>query len=329
MALDYTYAVGRIRVLETKFLDRDRIERMISAISADEALRVLSETTYGSTAAQIKAEEYEIMLGVRLKEAYDLVRHISPTPEVADMLALKYDFHNLKVLLKDRYLNRQDDDMLMQGGIIAPEKLKAMVQEGSYDDMPDALKDGLVRAETAFDASRDPQDIDIALDRGYYEAVFTMAEKLSSHFLKDLFVRQIDMINIRTLMRVKRMGRDSRFLDKVLLTGGHLDKAFFQGMLDQPLAALADRLRFTPYASVADGVVEFERTGRLTVYEKLMDDSLLAYIRDHRSDPFGPAAVVGYLWAVENETRIIRIIMVGKINHMPPDVIRQRVREVY
>jgi len=329
MALDYTYAVGRIRVLETKFLDRDRIERMISAISADEALRVLSETAYGSTAAQIKAEEYEIMLGVRLKEAYDLVRHISPTPEVADMLALKYDFHNLKVLLKDRYLNRQDDDMLMQGGIIAPEKLKAMVQEGSYDDMPDALKDGLVRAETAFDASRDPQDIDIALDNGYYEAVFAMADKLRSHFLKELFIRQIDMINIRTLMRVKRMGRDSRFLDKVLLTGGYLDKAFFQGMLDQPLAALADRLRFTPYASVADGVVEFERTGRLTVYEKLMDDSLLAYIRDHRSDPFGLAAVVGYLWAVENETRIIRIIMVGKINHMPPDVIRQRVREVY
>jgi V/A-type H+-transporting ATPase subunit C len=33
--------------------------------------------------------------------------------------------------------------------------------------------------------------------------------------------------------------------------------------------------------------------------------------------------------AKENEIRIIRIIMVGKINNMPTDSIRERLRDVY
>lgn len=329
MPVDFTYAVGRTRVLETRLLDKDRIERMIAAANADEALRVLAETAYGPIASQINADEYEIMLNARLKETYELVRHISPTPAVADILALKYDFHNLKVLLKDRYLKQYDDDILVKLGTVDIEKLKSYMQEDNFKGMPDVLRDAIIEAQAAFEVSRDPQDIDMALDKAHYEAVYAIADDMHSDFVKELFRRQADMINIRTFVRVKAMGKDSRFLAKALLPGGYLDETFFIELVDQTLGALIERLRFTHYDGLVDGIAEFERTERLTAYEKLMDDELLSYIRDNRSDPFGPAAIIGYLWALENETRIVRIIMVGKINHMPSDAIRQRVREVY
>ncbi|MBZ4666360.1 V-type ATP synthase subunit C [Mahella sp.] len=329
MPVDFTYAVGRTRVLETRLLDKDRIERMIAAANADEVLRVLAETAYGSVASQINADEYEIMLNARLKEAYELVRHISPTPAVADILALKYDFHNLKVLLKDRYLRQHDDDILIGLGNVNPDELKAYVLQDERREIPDVLKLAIGRAQSAFEINHDPQDIDMTLDNAYYEAAYTIADDMHSDFVKELFRRQADMINIRTFVRVKAMGKDSRFLAKALLPGGYLDETFFIELMDQTLGALIDRLRFTHYDGLVDGIAEFERTGRLTAYERLMDDELLSYIRDNRSDPFGPAAIIGYLWALENETRIVRIIMVGKINHMPSDAIRQRVREVY
>lgn len=43
---DYGFAVGRIRVLETKLLDRGRLERMAEAADLPEALGVLGETEY-------------------------------------------------------------------------------------------------------------------------------------------------------------------------------------------------------------------------------------------------------------------------------------------
>jgi len=46
--LRYGYAVGRIRVLETKLLSRSQYERLVDAASLAEQVRILSETPYGA-----------------------------------------------------------------------------------------------------------------------------------------------------------------------------------------------------------------------------------------------------------------------------------------
>lgn len=47
---DYVTVSTRIHAMENRLLNRERIERMISAPSEDEALKVLDECGYGSTA---------------------------------------------------------------------------------------------------------------------------------------------------------------------------------------------------------------------------------------------------------------------------------------
>ena len=44
---DYLYISARIHAMETKLLTRDRMERMLSARSAEEAAKVLAECGYG------------------------------------------------------------------------------------------------------------------------------------------------------------------------------------------------------------------------------------------------------------------------------------------
>ena len=44
---------------------------------------------------------------------------------------------------------------------------------------------------------------------------------------------------------------------------------------------------------------------------------------------FGPEPIFAYIAAKETEIKIIRIIMVGKLNNVDTAVIRERVREVY
>ena len=46
---DYLYISARIHAMETKLLTRDRMERMLSARSAEEAAKVLAECGYGTS----------------------------------------------------------------------------------------------------------------------------------------------------------------------------------------------------------------------------------------------------------------------------------------
>ncbi|MCJ7689669.1 MAG: V-type ATPase subunit, partial [Clostridiaceae bacterium] len=44
--MDFTQAVARLRVLETRLLNKVKIERMIDSNSAEDVLKILQETEY-------------------------------------------------------------------------------------------------------------------------------------------------------------------------------------------------------------------------------------------------------------------------------------------
>lgn len=52
-------------------------------------------------------------------------------------------------------------------------------------------------------------------------------------------------------------------------------------------------------------------------------------MRDAKIIPFGVEPVIAYIYAKETEIKIIRIIMVGKLNNIAAEVIRERLRDIY
>jgi vacuolar-type H+-ATPase subunit C/Vma6 len=54
----YTYGVARVRVLETKLLGRDRIERMADAPSAEDVLKILAETSYAPVVVHLAPRRF-------------------------------------------------------------------------------------------------------------------------------------------------------------------------------------------------------------------------------------------------------------------------------
>ncbi|HHX73809.1 MAG TPA: V-type ATP synthase subunit C, partial [Firmicutes bacterium] len=127
----------------------------------------------------------------------------------------------------------------------------------------------------------------------------------------------------------RRMQRAKSFLAAVLLPGGSLDLLSMLALSD-PLEVTLDRLASTRYAQVvAEGIQLFQQTDTLTRYEKLADNFLMARIRQAKYVTLGPEPVIGYLLAKENEIKIIRIVLTGKINRLPVEEIRERLRDVY
>jgi len=150
-----------------------------------------------------------------------------------------------------------------------------------------------------------------------------------SPLLKEYFSWLTDLLNIKTYLRVKRTGRTKEVLERALLPGGELDMTKLVQLVE-PIEVLIDRLMYSRYSQVVeDGVQTYQKTDTLTRFEKLADDFLLKSIKQSKYLTFGPEPLAGYLLAKENELKLIRIIMVGKINHLPTEEIKERLRDVY
>ncbi len=326
----YAYAVGRTRALETRLLDRSRFERMIDASSADDALKVLGESAYANAIAEMSdVHDFESILAAELRETFDLILKISPQPDLIAMMTLRYDVHNLKVLFKSKYLGIKSD-LLIPIGSLELDKLELAVNEDDYRDLPEKLRLSAEKISEDFLVNRDPQVIDLLLDQVLYDQLIASARKNGISFLEGMFVRQIDLINLKSLIRVKRMGLNRELLKNILLPHGSIPNDRLTGMLDEPLESLITMLSMSGYADLAsEGVRDWLDKGTASRLEKLSDDFITAYLKSGKWSPFGLEPLIGYLWAKEIEIKNIRLVLVGKINKLPAEAIRERLRDVY
>jgi V/A-type H+-transporting ATPase subunit C len=132
------------------------------------------------------------------------------------------------------------------------------------------------------------------------------------------------------LIRTKRLGRGQEFLQESLLSGGEVAQQIYVDLLGSDWDQIAARFGSTRYKRVVEeGLRALESEGQLTVLEKLIDDFVMEQVKQAKGISLGSEPVIGYLMAKENEVRNIRIIMVGKLNGVPTDVIRERLRDSY
>ena len=328
---NYIYSVTRIRALENRLLDKSKIDRMVEAKNPEEVIKVLYETSYAGSVSEINdIGDYEEMLSKEVGLTYKMVKKMAPEPELIDILLLKYDIHNLKVLMKSSFLNEENDDLLTDIGTIEPVKLKEMIREKNFVFLDPEIKRGLEEIVNSFSINPDPQVIDIILDRCLYTVMSQIAVNSKNNFMEEFVQLQIDLINIRMFIRVKAMGYGREFLKKAFIGEGKLDYNFFVDAMDEPIDVLKDKLLISDYSNViSEGIDSYIKTKSLMKFEKLSDDFLLDYVKKGKYVAFGIEPIVGYIMAKENEAKIIRIIMVGKINNIDNELIRERLRDVY
>ena len=67
----------------------------------------------------------------------------------------------------------------------------------------------------------------------------------------------------------------------------------------------------------------------MTEFELALDNAVNDYLADAVRIGFGPAAVISYLAAVENEVMALRIILTGRLMGINTESLRGRLRESY
>lgn len=329
--LQFTHAISRIRVLETKLLDKAKLDRMIDSSSAEDALKILGETEYSNYMSNIRRpEDYEELLGGELIRLYQLMYSLSPVKELIDIMSIKYDYHNLKVMIKGKILNKDLSHLLVPVGLVNPNKLKQIFDGENFKELTDYMIQGIEKVNKSFEEDGDPQKIDIVLDSFMYKEMLYRANEIGDKFLSDYFKMIIDLTNIKTLLRVKKQNKGRRFMEEVLIEGGAILKKDLISYENESIDSIANKLSYTSYEKILRlGLENYGTNGNMSYFEKLTDNYIMDYIKKAKYVSFGIEPLLGYIMAKENEIKTVRIIMVGKLNNVAPEVIRERLRDVY
>ena len=321
---DYLFLSTRVKCLECSLLTRERMERMLEARTVEDAAKVLQECGYAEMAHVGQVELDEVIAQQRQKTMEDL-SSVAPDPRLIDVFKIKYDYHNVKVILKADAMGISPDRLLVDAGripaVALADGMRTELRGVSY-----TLRKAVSDARDMLSSTNDPQLADFILDRAYFAEMFDLAKATGSKFLEGYVRISIDAANLRSLVRVLRMGKGPEFLRAVLFEGGNIHTARVLaatgGSLEELYATSALKEAAEAGAAALNG-------GGLTRFEKLCDDGVNAYLAGAKYVAFGEAPIIGYLAAKENEFTSVRIILTGRMAGLDADTIRERLREAY
>ena len=325
---DYLAISARIKAMETGLLTRERMEQVLEARTDEEALKLLQESGYPELHSTAP-ESLDAVLSAAREETLSDLADSAPDPRYIDVFKLKYDYHNVKTILKAAAMGTSPDHMLMDMGRVSAAELKEALQTGELDALPPMLAAAAAEAREVLDTTRDPQLSDIILDRWCYQDMDAVAEATGSDFLHGYVKAQIDAANLRSLVRTIRMGKNETFLAGILFAGGDVAEDAILKVSAAKGSGMKELYQSTRFHAAAEAGAEALGGGPLTEFEKLCDDAVGDYLAGAQFVPFGEAPLVGYLAARETEYTNLRILLIGRSTGLPADVIRSRLRASY
>ena len=285
-----------------------------------------------STSADAAAAAKEIAGQLERKDLKEKIFKTVPDPEVFRFDLLPYDYHNVKICLKSELLEKAVDPEkdLIGDGSIPPERLIQLVRDRNSSFLSPQMRKGVSDALDMYNRSRDPQYIDLVLDRACYREMLDAAEETGVEFLTGFVKVRIDAANLGMFLRLRQLGRPWSFFRDVYLEGGNIPFQLLVSAWEEPYARAAERL--DPYGfreAMAEGGRILKETGSFSAFEKLRDDAVMKYVRDAKYIPVGPEPVQGYWYAKSKEIDNLRIALTGNFYGFSEASVEERLRETY
>lgn len=328
---DFVGANTRIRVYESSLLKNDQYERMLQASNFEEAVNVLKDTPYRNDVEELKeTKNYDKLLMNELQSVYTDLFKITPNHNLIELFSLRYSYHNLKVLLKEKMTKKNLDALLIEIGSVPISSLRQAVEIKNLSDLDNDYLISIQEATDAYEEYKNSQAVDIILDRRYFTHLRHVAESLNDAKILDLVTFYIDMNNLSTLTRAIRQKRTHNFLTTILSSSGSIPKDQLVQIGADNLVNAGKKLAESKYKNIILASIDDE-TKELSP-EKIdleTDNAFINRIKDAKLEVFGPLPTIAYLYAKENEVKNLRLVLVGKENKLPITDIRERMRINY
>ena len=327
----YGFAVGLIRVLEKRFFSKAVLDRLLSSSSLVEAGRILSETGYSSEFTDLNnVKQAEKLLEQEWNETLTLISKLTWESYWIDLFRKRIDYHNLKVLFKNKLIEKSDSSFLCEGGFIPIDILEKEIQSEKEETVSPFLDRAIKKVKTVISSSVAPYYIDITLEKLEQEEWELVFKEHRNSFLQEWRLLEIDLFNLDAFLCVKFLNQDASFLKDVFIPGGRFESLFLIRLLEEPWETVYKELRKTGYNEiVSNSVRDLEEGWGFVSWERNCQEMKWHMLQPVRLHAFGVEVLFAYLFFKEIELSVVRKILVGRANGLEREVIKKGVPDVF
>ena len=319
--LEYTYAVARVRANEQTLLSAADIEQLITAGDYKVTMQKLSDAGWG----EIKdIYNYASYLENYFAKTWDFLVEIMSDIHELDLLLVKNDMQNLKAALKQIVSQHDAKDLYVQSTVYDTETILKAVEERRWNDLPDFMQEPAKEAYEVLTETANGQLADAIIDKATLERIKFLGIKSGSPILAELAERMCATANIKTALRCANTGKSKDFVTRSLCNCDTISK---DKLIETSLEGVDSVLKYLEESSYKEAGAKFKES--TSAFEKWCDDILMECVKEARYTAFGIDPIIAYYVARDAEIKTVRIILSAKINNLPADVIRERVRALY
>jgi V/A-type H+/Na+-transporting ATPase subunit C len=344
--MDYGYVNARIRGMKSRLLDRHMLEDMIFQPDLDSLIGYLEKTPYKEDIIEAKVQYsgvlcIEYALRTNFTKTFRKILEFVGNSEAERYIKIflhRWDVQNIKTIIRGKNIHITNDeilDCLVPAGELDEATLTELIKQPDVRAVIDLLATwGIVYAKPLtekfgeFYEKGDLALLECALDKYYYQDALETV-KITSYndmLIRDILATEIDVVNLKTILRMVRDHVDSAETKEFLIKGGmELPPDLLnQFIVFHSIEDVLKELDQTSYRFLADIPEIAKKTQKISVIEKQLEKYLIKKgVSAFSGDPLSIASVIGYFWAKYNEATNIRIISRCKTVDLPDEQLKE------
>jgi V/A-type H+-transporting ATPase subunit C len=332
--VSYVYTVARLRAMENRFLDASFFSRLIESATLEDAFKSLGETVYAQWLGASETQDaggFDRIIDSEFAATCDELRQFVPDEELLDICRMPYDFNNVKVVLKSLFKVREGGerryDLLTKLGTVDTESLIMAIEGEEYAFLPYGLGDVIPRCWSVWEQTKNPQQVEILLDKHLFAAMGALAEelgqKLKTSAISHWVAHRIDAENLRNAVRLQRMNTDAGAALPFFHEGGVIRIDDVARLMGEPLESWSKSLSHADICSALEALQDrSDVQATLSELSKALDAYLIQTLEGAKYGST-PENVILYLLRKEEETRNLRIALVCVANGLNREFARR------
>jgi V/A-type H+-transporting ATPase subunit C len=319
----YVFETAQVRAMQIQMLTRAVLLDMANASSFESAAELLSSTEYAVPRGSENFAEVEVTLLKLRSVVRQLFANLMIDKPLMELFKTRDDFANLRLVMRRTLTGKSIGTDYSTEGNFPPQLFEQVFEQQNYELFPDYMGQAAEQAFLAYYKDKDIRRIDYAIDNAQAEYNLKVARRLNNIFLSGLFRIQIDLTNIRTLLRLKFTESENR---NVFITGGFVELERFEHGLDLGLEGLGQLFFVTPYYRIVDAGAGYLVSNKSFLKaEQQCEEHTMGFLKSTVQITAGPQPIIAYLLMKENEIRTVRLILTAKKNFLDTQLLLDRI----
>ncbi len=318
----FTSQVAQIRTKENSLLSDQDINGLMQCPTYEDCIQFLLDKGWGPT----EHDTPEELLSTEREKTWTLMRQLCNDKQMKsfDIFRLSTDYHNLKVALKESYVQKETPNVYKSGGTIPIETFRKAAADNDFVALPLTMMRAAEEARDVLFHTGDSQLCDVIVDRAALEAIYKAGKETGNNLLFGYAELKAAAANINIAIRACKANKDIDFLQRAFCECESISTQKLAAATRNGLDSIYEYLETTSYSDAIEAIKESP-----AAFDRWCDNRMMKLIQPQKYNAFTISPLAAYVLAKENEMKSVRMILSGKLNQLDEDQIRERLRDSY